>query len=251
MKETDIDYMDGEQRCLGWLVYDESVTAARPGILVVHEAWGLDPHTMERTRMLAKMGYVALAADMYGDRKQANDVESMMAYSSSLRSNPEKLRQRAGAALDTLMRLPQVDPSRLAGIGFCFGGSTSLELARDGRDIKGVVSFHGGLATSAPAVPGTVKAKILVCTGADDPYIPLEQIAAFQKEMSQAGADWQVISYSDTLHSFTNPAAANHPEPPGLIYQPRSDERAWFAMQTFFNEIFRTGESGYQPPDIK
>lgn len=210
----------------------------RPGVLVVHEGLGLNEHAMERARMIAGLGYVALAADMFGDRRQARNLEEARALIGELRDDPAKLRARGRAAIATLAALPQVDAGRLGAIGFCFGGSVVLELARDGADLRGVVSFHDVLTTKVPAVVGTMRASLLVCTGADDPLAPAEQVTAFEEEMRAAGVgDWQVISYGDTLHGFTNPAADGSILPAAL-YNERSDRRSWAAMKSFLGEVF-------------
>jgi dienelactone hydrolase len=238
MKTEDIDYRDGETSLSGFLAYDESFEGKRPGIVVVHEAWGLGDHVIERAKMLAGLGYVAFAADMFGDRRQVADLPAAMALIGDLRSSPDKLRNRIGAALEVLRSLRPVDATRVAGIGFCFGGTTVLELARSGADISGVVSFHGGLETNAPADAGGITAKVLVCTGADDPMIPPAQVTAFEDEMRKAAADWQVISYGGAVHGFTNPDAGKTVSLPGLAYDERTDRRSWSAMLAFFNEIF-------------
>lgn len=237
MKTEDIDYQDGNINMRGYAAYDDSKPGKRPGVLVVHEAWGLGEHVMERAKMLANMGYVALCADIYGDRKQISTMEEVMAVAGDLRANPQKLRSRARAAVAALASHPQVDSSRLGGIGFCFGGTTVLELARDGVDLRGVVAFHGGLETQAPAQPGAVKTSVLVCTGADDPMIPATQVNAFEEEMRKAKADWQVISYGGTVHSFTNPKADGSIAP-GILYNESADRRSWSAMTAFFKEVF-------------
>jgi len=238
LKTEDLNYRDGDLDCRGFLAFDETLQGKRPGILVVHEAWGLGDHAMERAQMLAKLGYVALAADMYGGRRQATDLPTAMGLIGDLRTNPKKLRARAGAAIAALKALPNVDGGKLAAIGFCFGGTTVLELARGGADLCGVVSFHGGLETAAPAEAGAVKAKVLVCTGADDPMIPPAQVVGFEEEMRQSGADWQVIAYGGTVHSFTNPHAGKVVALPGVVYNERSDKRSWATMRAFFDEIF-------------
>jgi dienelactone hydrolase len=237
MKTQDIAYRDGDVNMSGFLAYDEKITDKRPGVLVVHEAWGLGEHAMSRAKMLAELGYVAFAVDLYGGRKQVTDLAQAGAVMGDLTADPRKLRTRAGAGLSMLASQPQVDAKRLGAIGFCFGGTTVLELARGGADIAGVVSFHGGLQTSAPPAAGAVKAKVLVCTGADDPMIPLEQVNAFEEEMRKAKADWQVISYGNTVHSFTNPAADGSVMP-GILYNKKTDTRSWAAMKTFFEEAF-------------
>ena len=238
MNVEDLEYHDGDVTLRGVLAADKSRTGKRPGIVVVHEAWGLGDHAIERAKMLAHIGYVALAADMYGDRRQATDLAMAMELIGDMRSNPPKLRNRANAAVETLRAHPLVDPTRIAAIGFCFGGTASLELARGGFDLRGVVSFHGGPETAAPAEPGAVKAKVLVCTGADDPMIPPAQVMAFEEEMRRAEADWQVITYGGTVHSFTNPHAGKVVAMPGLAYNKVSDQRSWTAMCAFFDEIF-------------
>ena len=238
MKIEDIDYRDGELVLRGILACDEKQVGRRPGIVVVHEAWGLGDHAIARARMLAEIGYVALAADMYGDRKLATDLPAAMELIGDLRTNPAKLRARAGAAVAALRSRPDVDPARMAAIGFCFGGTTVLELARAGADLKGVVSFHGGLQTAAPAERGAVRPKVLVCTGADDPMIPPDQVVAFEGEMRAAHADWQVISYGGTVHSFTNPDAGKVVALDGVAYNEQTDRRSWKAMRAFFDEIF-------------
>ena len=238
LQTKDIEYQDGPLTMRGLLAYDDTQTGKRPGILVVHEAWGLGEHAMERATMLAREGYVALAADMYGDRRLASDLPQAMELIGELRTDPGKLRQRAKSALAALKAQPNVDPSRLAAIGFCFGGTTVLELARCGAGVKGVVSFHGGLQTAAPAEPGAVTPKVLVCTGADDPMIPPDQVTAFEDEMRKAGADWQVIAYGNTVHSFTNPDAGKTVKLDGVAYNAQTDKRSWAAMRSFFDEIF-------------
>ena len=192
---------------------------------------------MERARRLAGLGYVALAADMFGGRRQASNLQEVAALVGGLRAEPEKLRARGRAALETLAALPQVDAGRLAAIGFCFGGSVVLELARAGAELKAVVSFHGVLATKMPAQPGLVKASVLVCTGVDDPLAPPEQVADFENEMRTGGVrDWQVIAYGNTLHGFTNPAADGSLMRTAL-YNEQADRRSWASMKSLFDEV--------------
>jgi dienelactone hydrolase len=237
MRMNDIDYRDDAINCRGFLAYDDTVSDKRPGVLVFHEGLGLGEHIMERARRVAKLGYVALAADMFGNRRQAQDLEDMRGLVGDLRNEPAKLRARARAALATLASLPQVDAGRLCAIGFCFGGSVVLELARDGADLKAVVSFHGVLATKAPALPGKVRASVLVLTGADDPLAPPDHVAALENEMRAAGArDWQVITYGNTHHAFTNPAADGS-FLSGTLYNEQSARRSWAAMTGFLEEV--------------
>jgi dienelactone hydrolase len=239
MQTHDIDYRDQAANLRGYLAFDEKAAAQRPGVLVFHEGLGLGDFAMARSRMLAELGYVALAADMFGDRRQARNLQEVAKLVGDLRNDPQTLRARGRAALATLAALPQVDAKRLAAIGFCFGGSVALELAREGADLKAAVSFHGVLATRTPAVSGRVKASVLVCTGADDPLAPPDQVAAFENEMRAAEVrDWQVISYGNTLHGFTNPAADGSLMRTAL-YSAQADRRSWASMRSLFDEVFR------------
>ena len=237
MPTHDLDYRGDEVNLRGYLAWKDDATGPRPGVLVFHEGLGLGDFAMARARRLAELGYVALAADMFGDRRQASNLQEVATLVGGLRAEPEKLRARGRAALATLAALPQVDTNRLAAIGFCFGGSVVLELAREGADLKAVVSFHGVLATKMPAVSGRVKASVLVLTGADDPLAPPEQVAAFEDEMRAAGVrDWQVISYGNTLHGFTNPAADGSMMRTAL-YNEQADRRSWASMRSLFDEV--------------
>lgn len=237
MKTQNLEYQDGNVTLRGFLAYDDQTSQKRPGILVMPEAFGLGANAKDRVQRLAALGYVALAGDPYGNGLETKDLQEAIKHATELRTDPAKFRQRARVALDKLASLPQVDASRLAMIGYCMGGTFSLELARDGAPLRGVVSFHGGLETQRPAAPGQIKAKVLVCHGADDPFVPPAQVNAFAEEMTQAKADWQLISYGGTVHSFTNPTA-DSVGTPGLAYNKQSDERSWKAMRMFFDEIF-------------
>jgi dienelactone hydrolase len=239
IQTQDADYSSDAATLRGYLAFDDSAAERRPGVLVFHEGLGLGDFAMARVRMLAELGYVTLAADMFGGRRQARNLQEVAKFVGDLRSQPETLRARGRAALATLAALPQVDTSRLAAIGFCFGGSVVLELAREGADLKAVVSFHGVLTTRTPAVAGKVKASVLVLTGADDPLAPPEQVKAFEDEMRAAHVpDWQVISYGNTLHGFTNPAADGSMMRTAL-YSAQADRRSWASMRSLLNEVFR------------
>jgi dienelactone hydrolase len=236
MPTHDVDYRCEEVNLRGYLAWNESAEP-RPGVLVFHEGLGLGEFAMERARRLAGLGYVALAADMFGERRQARNLQEVTTLVGGLRAEPTRLRARGRAALETLASLPQVDAQRLVAIGFCFGGSVVLELARAGADLKAVVSFHGVLATKMPAVTGGVKASVLVLTGADDPLAPPDQVADFENEMRAAAVrDWQVISYGNTLHGFTNPAADGSMLRSAL-YNAQADRRSWASMQSLFDEV--------------
>ena len=237
MPTRDLDYRCDDVDLRGYLAGNDDATGARPGVLVFHEGLGLGEFAMERARRLAGLGYVAFAADMFGDRRQATNLQDAMALAGGLRAEPEKLRARARAALSTLTALPQVDASRCAAIGFCFGGSVVLELARAGADLRAVVSFHGVLSTKMPAEAGRVKASVLVLTGAEDPLAPPDQVAAFEREMRDAGVnDWQVTSYGNVLHGFTNPAADGSIMRAAL-YNEAADRRSWAAMRGLFDAV--------------
>jgi dienelactone hydrolase len=234
MHAEDIDYAADGITLRGYLARADEA-GQRPGLLVFHEGLGLGDFAMAKARQLASLGYVALAADMFGKRWQARNLQEVATVVGGLRAEPERLRARAMAALATLAGLPQVDRARLAAIGFCFGGSVALELARAGAALKAVVSFHGVLATKLPALEG--QASVLVLTGAEDPLARPDQVAAFEAEMRAAKvADWQVVSYGNTLHGFTNPAADGSMMRTA-IYHAQSDRRSWAAMQALFSEV--------------
>ncbi|MBZ5602385.1 MAG: dienelactone hydrolase family protein [Acidobacteriia bacterium] len=237
MKSDVLEYRHEGVTFRGRMVHDAARTAKLPGVLIVHEAWGLGEHVRGRADRLAEMGYVAFAVDMFGEGRQASSNEEGLGWTRDLRANVPLLRGRIAAAHAALLEQPQVDPGRVAAIGYCFGGTTALELARSGARIAGVVSFHGGLATTHPAEPGAVSAKLLVTTGADDPFIPPAQVQAFVDEMTAARADLQLIIYSGTKHSFTNRRAGERGIA-ALEYNQLADERSWNAMHTFFHEIF-------------
>lgn len=222
----------------GFLAYDDSLKSKRPGVLVVHEWWGLNDFARERALKLAGLGYVALAADMYGGGATTRDRVEAGRLAGALLGNPDLLRARAQAALKVLAADPRVDPKRLAAIGFCFGGATVLELAYSGAALAGVVSFHGGLPRPRPDDLTRIKAAVLVLHGADDPHVPPADLAAFEQAMRQAGADWQMVLFGGAVHSFTNPAAGDH-KASGAAYDPRAARRSWRCLQEFFREIWR------------
>lgn len=219
----------------GLLALDEGADRPRPGILIVHDAWGLGENVKMRAQMLAELGYVALCADIYGEGVRPAVIAEAQEQVTKFQADPQLLRARARAGLDTLAAHPQVDPSRLAAIGYCFGGMTVLELARAGAPCRGIVSFHGLLKTTLPARPGTIPAKLLVCTGGEDPLVPIDDVAAFQQEMREADADCQTIIYSGAKHSFANPFASDNP---GIGHHPDADRRSWAAMLALFGEVF-------------
>lgn len=230
-----IEYKQGETVLEGYIVYDDAVKDKRPGVIVVHDWMGFGEYGNRRAEQLAELGYVALAVDIYGKGIRPKNAGEASAQAGIYKGNRPLLRERAMAGVDVLKKHPLVDPQRVAAIGYCFGGTTVLELARGGADLAGVVSFHGGLNAPAPA-GGPVKAKILVLHGADDPYVPSEEVAAFQKEMNDAGADWQMVFYNGAVHSFTRKDAGND-NSKGAAYNENADRRSWQHMQVFFKEI--------------
>ena len=227
----------------GYLAYDERIWGNRPGVLVVHEWWGLNDYARNRARMLAELGYTALAVDMYGGGKRALHPDDATKFSSELMKNFDVAKARFMAAMDYLKQHPTVDPNRMAAIGYCFGGGIALNMARQGVDLKGVISFHGDLVAVKPAQRGSVKAKILVLHGADDKFITSEQIEAFKKEMRRAGADFKFISYTGAMHSFTNPKAdalgQRFKLPIG--YNADADKKSWDELKDFLKTIFKSG----------
>jgi dienelactone hydrolase len=240
VKGEPVTYTAGDLTFNGYLAYDDSITTKRPGILVVHEWWGHNEYARKRARMLAELGYTALAVDMYGDGKQADHPGDAGKFASEVRQNLPEAKQRFAAAMRILQDHPTVDPEKIAAIGYCFGGGMVLQMARLGLGLDAVVSFHGSLATDTPAIPGTVKARILICDGADDRLVPPGQIQSFHKEMRAAGVDYKFISYPEAKHSFTNPDADMYAEkfniPVG--YNAEADRRSWNDMQKFFQETF-------------
>lgn len=232
-----MEYRHGDVVLEGYLAYPAYKKGRQPGVLVVHEWMGLNDYARKRADQLAQLGYVAFAVDMYGKGVRAADAKEAAALAGKYKGDRPLMRGRIQAALDVLRGLPRVDPKRIAAIGYCFGGTTVLELARSGADIAGVVSFHGGLDAPMPAEPGRVKAKVLVLHGGDDPLVPPEQVNGFEAEMRNAGADWQLVAYGGAVHSFTNPQAGNDPSK-GVAYDARADRRSWRAMKDFFDEIF-------------
>jgi dienelactone hydrolase len=208
----------------------------RPGVLIISDWSGLGDHARVRAQLLAREGYVAIAGDVYGGGVHLGPDQAG-AEAGKYYGDPELFRSRMNANLDHLREDPAVDSGRIAVMGYCFGGSASLELARSGAEVAGVVSFHGALRTAAPATVGAIRAPLLVLTGAADPVVPDEQVAAFEEELRTAGApDWQLNSYSGAMHAFTMPDA-DSPEH-GAAFNPRANARSWVAMHAFFDEIF-------------
>lgn len=238
VKTKVIEYKQGDTVLEGYLAWDNAKTGVRPGVLVVHEWTGLGPYVKKRAEMLAKLGYVAFAADIYGKGARPATPADAAKVAAIYKDDRPLMRARARAGLEVLKSQKQVDQKRLAAIGYCFGGTTVLELARDGADLKGVASFHGGLATPTPEDARNIKARILAMHGADDPFVKADEVAAFQQELRAAKVDWQFISYANAVHSFTNPDAGND-NSKGAAYNEKADKRSWEAMKLFFAEIFK------------
>jgi len=209
----------------------------RPGVLVFPEAFGLGEHALTKAERLAGMGYAVLAADYYGNGAVAGSLDEALAMMAPVAETAERTRVCGMAALRALLARPEVDGSRVAAIGYCFGGTMALELARDGAPLRAVAGFHSGLATKGPVVtPGSIQPRILACIGADDPMIPLDQRTAFEAEMRAAGADWQMHIYGNTVHSFTNPAATDPALAHAVRYNPAADARSWSALTALLAE---------------
>jgi dienelactone hydrolase len=235
MRTEDIEHHADGARLVGYLAVDDSRSGKRPGVLVAPEGGGLVDLTKSIARRLAEAGYVAFAMDYYGDGKPLSDRNEVMPRINAFIAEPSTIRARAAGALAVLAGQPECDAGRLAAIGYCFGGTTVLELARSGADLKAVVGFHSGLGTTRPAVAGEVHPKILTCIGAKDPIIPADQRQAFEQEMTAAGVDWQMNVYGKAGHSFTNPGVGALGMP-GFEYHPETDRRSWAAMLDLFDQ---------------
>ncbi len=234
-----IDYQCGGEKLTGWLYRDAARQGPRPGVLVLHEWWGLAEHPRKKAEELARLGYTAFAADMYGTGKLTTDPKQAGEWSGQFRTPEGKVlgRLRAAAGLEVLRSCTWADPKRLAAIGFCFGGTVALELAWSGADLKGVVSFHGNPTAPTPEEAKGVKASILVCHGGDDGFVTGEALAAFEKAMRDARLDWTLVKYGGAVHAFTNPGADAYGIQ-GVKYDARADRRSWEHMRTFFSELF-------------
>ena len=243
IKTEEIPYQsaDGSQ-LIGYYADDDAIKGPRPGVVVVHEWWGLNDYAKRRARDLAELGYSALAIDMYGEGKNTEHPKDAMAFMQAATKDADAASKRFAAGLDLLKKQKQTDPNKIAAIGYCFGGAVVLNAARQGVPLAGVVSFHGALATKTPATPGSVKAKILVEHGALDSMVTQDHVTAFKSEMDKAGADYQFVSLDGAKHGFSNPDAdrLSHGEHggPDIGYNKAADEKSWADMQAFFKKIF-------------
>jgi dienelactone hydrolase len=236
----EVEYRAGDTVFKGYLAEDTAAKGKRPAVLVVHEWWGHNEYARKRARMLAELGYVALAVDMFGDGKTAQHPADAGKFAGEAMKNKAIGETRFNAALDYILKQPSVDPTRIAAIGYCFGGGVVLHMARQGADLKGVASYHGSLATDTPAKPGAVRAKVLVFNGEADKMIPPEQVAAFKEEMTKAGASYRYVGYPGVKHSFTNPDADAYAKKFDLplAYDRKADEDSWAQTVKFLKEIF-------------
>jgi dienelactone hydrolase len=233
-----VEYKQGDATLEGFVAWDDAVKGVRPGVLVVHQWLGLTDYEKHRAEMLVQLGYVAFCADIYGKGVRPKNTAEAGAQAGKYKSDRQLLRARVNAGLDALRQQPLVDSKRVAAIGYCFGGTTVLELARSGADIAGVVSFHGGLDAPTPADGKNIKCKILALAGADDPFQKPEDLAAFEKEMRDSKVDWQINFYGGAVHSFTQPNAGND-NSKGAAYNEKADKRSWEEMERFLAEIFK------------
>jgi dienelactone hydrolase len=233
-----IDYKQGDTVLEGYLAYDASIKGKRPAVLIVHQWKGLSDYERKRAEMLAKLGYNVFALDIYGKGIRPRSTQEAGAQAGKYKSDRALLRARAQAGLAVLQQHALTDPSRVAAIGYCFGGTTVIELARSGANIAGVASFHGGLDSPHPEDGKNIKCKVLALHGADDPNVPAKDLAAFEEEMRQAKVDWQLVKYGGAVHSFTDWNAGDNPAR-GVAYNEQADRRSWEAMRQFFAEIFK------------
>jgi dienelactone hydrolase len=232
-KTVDYDY-DGT-KLKGFLAYDDAVKEKRPGVLVVHEFWGLNEYAKDRCKKLAELGYVAFAVDMYGDGKMTEHPDDARKMMSVVRENVKVWRGRAEAGLKQLKAQPNVDPDKLAAIGYCFGGTTCLQLAYSGADLKAVATFHAGLVTPTEDEAKAIKPKIIVCNGEDDTFITADQIKAFRAALDKAKVKYEFVNYKGAVHSFTVPEA-NKANIKGIKYDKAADTDSWKRMQELFKD---------------
>lgn len=232
-----VEYEDEGVTFEAFVAYDNGKEGQRPGVLIVHDWMGVGPFVRGRAEQLATMGYVALTADIYGKGIRPRTSEEAAQLAGKHRADRPGLRRRAHAGLKALKDQPLTDGRHTAAIGYCFGGTAVLELARNGAEMKGFVTFHGGLETPNPDDGRHIRGKVLVLHGADDPFVPTPDVLAFQDEMRRAKIDWQMVFYGGAVHAFTREDAGNDPSA-GVAYNEKADRRSWEAMKSFFGEIF-------------
>ena len=234
-----VDYKQGSAVLEGYVAYDDAVKGKRPGVLVVHAWMGLDDNARKRADMLAGLGYVAFAADIYGKGIRPTSPDEAGKLAGKYKGDRKLLRARVDAAFDAMLKNPMVDAAKTGAIGYCFGGTTAIELGRSGVPVKGIVTFHGGLDSPTPADGKNIKARMLILHGAADPFEKPDDFAAFQKEMADNKIDWQLTEYGGAVHCFTDSTAGSDPSK-GCAYDPVADARSWVAMKTFFADLFGT-----------
>lgn len=238
LTEKTIEYKEGDTVLEGFLAHPKNLKKDTPVVVIVHEWMGLDSYAKTRARMVAGLGYVAFAADIYGKGIRPKDTDEAAKLATKYKTDIPLFRKRIRAAIDTATKLPHSDEKKAAIIGYCFGGTAALEAARAKMPVLGVVSFHGGLSTPNPKETKEVKAKVLVLHGAEDPHVPPKEVHAFEDEMRAAKADWQLVAYGGAYHKFSNPESPYKPEL-GFAYDEKADRRSWNAMKDFFEEIFK------------
>jgi len=238
VKTKKVEYKFDGLTFIGHLAWDDASAEKRPGVLVVHEWWGLDDYAKQRAEQLAKMGYVAFACDMYGGGKVVDHPKDATAMAGAVRKNVEVWRGRAKEALNVLTDFEHTDKTRCAAIGYCFGGTTALQLAATGADLKAVVTFHAALPKLTADEAKAIKAKVLVCHGADDKFIPPDAIAAFRKSMEDAKVSLDFQEYKGAVHSFTVEGADKH-KIEGMAYNKEADEKSWASMKALFADVFK------------
>lgn len=234
--KKDILYTQGATELLGYMVYDSTGLKKKPGVLVVHDWLGLTDKTKARADQLAQLGYVAFAIDIYGKDSRPQSSKDAGSFAGKYKSDRKLYRERLTAGLETLKKQTGVDTQKLAAIGYCFGGTGVIELARTGANIKGIVSFHGGLDSPTPTDGKKIKAEVLALHGADDPFVPDADLKAFEQEMREAKVDWQLIKYGNAVHSFTDKTAGND-NSKGAAYNEKADKRSWQDMKMFFEDL--------------
>src|SRR5450432_1497734 len=237
IQKKTIEYQAGDTTCKGYIAYDDSTTDKRPAVVVVHEWWGNNDYSHHRAEQLAELGYVGFAIDMYGDGKTTDDPKQAQEWSADIHKNPSVANKRVAAAMETLKKQPMVDENKIGAIGYCFGGSVVLTMARNHVPVLGVVSFHGDLSNEHPEKTKDVTAKILVCTGDADAFVPPQLVNAFKDEMTHAGADFKIISYPGAHHAFTNPNADKY-HIDNIKYDPAADKQSWQEMKDFLKSLF-------------
>jgi dienelactone hydrolase len=240
LKTETIQYEHDGTQLQGYLAYDDAVAGKRPGVVVVHEWWGLNDYVRKRADMLAELGYVTFAIDMYGEDKATQHGDQAKEWMSQITANVDRWRERALLGLDLLRKRDEVDPQRVAAIGYCFGGATVMQMAYAGADLDGVVSFHGSLPTPAEGQTPNIKAKVMVAHGNADGFVPAERVGAFTQAMINLGVDFRFYGYDGVYHGFTNPDAAQYGIP-NVKYDAAADQASWEAMKAFFEEIFAAG----------